>query len=315
MKTRVVCVLGGTGFVGRHLVAALSASGWRVRVVTRRRERHRDLLVLPGVDLIEGGIDDVAALRQYFSGAGAVINLVGILHERRRGEFQAVHVDLPKHIVSACRAADVPRLLHMSALHADAARGASRYLRSKGEGENIVHTTTDIHVTSFRPSVIFGPGDSFFNRFACLIRVSPGLLPLACPDARFAPVYVADVVAAMVGSLDDRRTYGQRYDLCGPAQYTLRELVEFTARVTGRRCRVIGLSRTLSALQARVMGALPGKLLTYDNYLSMQVDSVCSGPFPDVFGVTPATIEAVVPRYLGRRGDPFDAVRRVARHD
>lgn len=315
MNRRFICVLGGTGFVGWHLVNALAAGGWSVRVPTRHRERHRDLLVLPRVDVIEADIHEETTLREQFAGCDAVVNLVGILNERRRGDFQRVHVDLAKRIVSACRAAEVPRLLHMSALHAHAAKGASRYLRSKGEGENIVHTTAELAVTSFRPAVIFGPGDSFFNRFACLLRVAPGVLPLACPDARFAPVYVGDVVTAMTRAIDDRRTFGEHYDLCGPRQYTLRELVEYTAGLIGRRRAIIGLPAGLSALQARVTGLLPGKPLTYDNYLSMQVASVCGAPFPAIFGVRPETIEMIVPRYLTGKHDPYDVIRHRARHD
>lgn len=314
MNKRDICVLGGTGFVGKHLVTALSSAGWCVRVLTRRRERHRELLVLPHVDVIEANVQDEGVLREHFLGAAAVINLIGILNERRRGDFQAVHVDLPRRIVSACRLLGVPRLLHMSALNADMT-GPSQYLRSKGEGETAAHAADGIAVTSFRPSVIFGPGDHFFNQFACLIRAAPGLLPLACPAARFAPVYVGDVVAAFVRAVTDKGTWGRRYDLCGPTAYSLRELFEFTAAVTGRRCTVIGLPNALSAIQARLMGLLPGKPLTYDNYLSMQVDSVCAGGFPAIFGISPAAIESIVPRYVVGKGDPFDAIRYQARHD
>ncbi len=315
MKKRDICVLGGTGFVGQHLVAALSSAGWHVRVLSRHRERYRELLVLPNVDVVEADILDEGVLREHFPGAAAVINLVGILNERHRGDFQVVHADLPRRIVSACQSLGVPRLLHMSALNADVAKGPSQYLRSKGEGEDAVHAADDLAVTSFRPSVIFGPGDHFFNQFACLIRASPGMLPLVCPGARFAPVYVGDVVAAFVKAMTDKSTCGQRYNLCGPAAYSLRELFEFTAAVSGRRCTVIGLPNALSAIQARVMGLLPGKPLTYDNYLSMQVDGVCAGGFPDVFGITPASIESIVPRYVARKGDPFDEIRHHARHD
>ena len=316
MKKQRVCILGGTGFVGKHLVNRLADQGWRVRVLTRRRERHRELLVLPTIDVIEANIHDDAVLHEQFAGIGVVINLVGILNESRRDAFRKIHVDLPRRIVAACQEQGVSRLLHMSALHADAQAGKSRYQRSKGEGENAVHAAGNgLHVTSFRPSIIFGPGDNFFNRFAALVKLAPGVLPLACPGARFAPVYVGDVVTAFVKSIDDKRTFGQRYNLCGLATYTLQELLEFTAITTRRRCAILGLGNGLSALQARVMGLLPGKPLTYDNYLSMQVDSVCNGPFPEVFGVTPASIEAIVPKYLAKKGDPFDDVRHHSRHD
>lgn len=321
-KKYQICVLGGTGFVGFHVLHYLAAAGHHLKVLTRRRERHRDVLVLPTVDVIEADIHAPAALDEHFDGCDAVVNLVGILNEGRRPgtTFQAAHVDLPRHIVAACRARGVRRLLHMSALHADARHGASRYLRTKGEGEDVAHGAAqyDIRVTSFRPSVIFGPGDHFFNRFAALLQRIPLALPLAGPDTRYAPVFVEDVARVFCRSLDSRATYGRRYDLCGPRQYTLRQLVEYTARVTGRQRRVVGLGKTLSALQARVMSFVPGKPLTYDNYLSMQAGGVCRGVFPPVFEMTPTAVEAVVPYYLlGRnvRAQRYEAYRRAARHD
>lgn len=312
-----VCLLGGTGFVGSHLAALLSAHGYRVRIPTRRATRHAALRVLPGVELIEADIHDTAALRAMLQGCSAAVNLVAILNERRAGDFQTVHAKLPRNLVKLCREGGVQRLLHMSALNADAQRGPSHYLRSKGEGENLVHQAEGVQVTSFRPSVIFGPDDHFFNRFAGLLKLSPWLFPLACPQARFAPVFVGDVAQAMLVALEDPRTVGQRYDLCGPRAYTLTELVEYTARVLELRRCVIGLSRGLSRLQAAVMGHLPGKVFSYDNYLSLQVDAVCADVFPALLGITPASVEALVPQYLGHRDQRgrLDEYRQRARHD
>ncbi|MEO5573939.1 MAG: complex I NDUFA9 subunit family protein, partial [Gammaproteobacteria bacterium] len=297
MKIMTVCILGGTGFVGRQLVRQLTESGHQLRVLTRRRERHRDLLVLPNLSLAEVNIHDVQVLTDQFSGCDAVINLVGILNEKGRdgSGFRRAHVELPRIVVQACRAAGVPRLLHMSALNAEAATGRSHYLRSKGEGEDLVHSAPDLQVTSFRPSVIFGPGDSFFNRFGTLLRFSPLMFPLACPQARFAPVYVGDVASAFVQSLFESASFGQRYELCGPRIYTLKQLVEYTGQVIQVRRAVIGLGDALSRLQARILGWLPGKPFSLDNYHSLQTDSVCRGEFPALFNITPTALEAIVP--------------------
>jgi len=223
-----------------------------------------------------------------------VINLVGILH----GDFERVHAELPRRVVAACRARGVGRLLHMSAL--GASPGApSEYLRTKAAGEQAALAATDLAVTAFRPSVIFGPEDAFLNTFAALARTFP-VLPIACPQARFQPVYVADVAQAMCRALDDLSTHGKTYELCGPRQYTLKELVELVCEMTGRHRAVIGLSDRLSYWQAFVMERLPGKLITRDNLRSMQVPNVCAGVFP--FGIRPEALEAAAPAYLAPAG-------------
>lgn len=297
MNLQRICLLGGTGFVGRHLIYRMAERGYCVRVPTRRRERHRDLLVLPTLELVQTDIHDPKALIQLFADCEAVINLVGILNEKGHSGhgFYHIHVELAHKIAAACHKQNIRRLLHMSALNADARSGPSFYLRSKGQAEDFLHNTRDLHVTSFRPSVIFGPEDGFFNRFAKLLRLAP-LLPLACPRARFAPVYVDDVARAFVHALQDRRSFGRRYDLCGPHTYTLSQLVEYTASVIGAKRRVIGLSDFLSRCQARIFEYLPGKPFSWDNYQSLRIDSVCRGGFP--FGIQPTPLEAVVPGYL-----------------
>jgi NADH dehydrogenase len=312
-----VCVLGGTGFVGRHLVARLAQEGHQIKVLTRRRERHRDLLVLPTVSVVDADVRDEATLAREFRGMDAIINLVGILNESSRAKFRDVHVELPRRIIAACRKSGVKRVLHMSALNADAGRGASVYLRSKGEGENAMHAESGIAVTSFRPSVIFGPDDAFFNRFAAYLRMSFLIFPLASPNARLAPVYVSDVVEAFARALTRRATAGHRYDLCGPRAYTLRELVEYTAQQIGVRRRVVGLGPRLSALFAGLMEWMPGKPMSRDNLASLRGDSTCKGEFPAVFDITPTPIEAVVPVYLTRRNTRrrFYNMREKARRD
>ena len=195
MNTARVLVLGGSGFVGRHIVARLAAAGWDVVVPTRYRERAKHLILLPTVDVLEADIHDPLALEQLAAGADAAINLVGILNETRRGDFDRTHVELPRKVVAACHAARVPRLLHMSALNAGG-KAPSRYLRSKGEGEALV-AESDLVWTIFQPSVIFGREDSFLNLFARLEHFLP-VIALARADARFQPFYVGDVADAFV---------------------------------------------------------------------------------------------------------------------
>lgn len=305
MATLNVCMLGGTGFVGRSIAARLSRAGHRVRVPTRFLMRHRDILVLPGVVLVEGDVHDRDFLRRAFEGMDVVINLVGILNERGRSGagFERAHVELAAKVAEACRESGVPRLLHMSALGA-APDAPSHYLRTKARGEDAAHSAApEVHVTSFRPSVIFGPRDSFTRRFAALLRLAPGVFPLACPDARMQPVYVEDVAHAFVAAIDRYRTFGARYDLCGPRAYTLREIVEYIAALTGRRVRVVGLGPTLSRLEAAVMEWVPGKPFSLDNYRSLTVDSVCTGAdaLRQVFGIEPMPLERVAPGYLRER--------------
>lgn len=296
MKRQRACIIGGTGFVGRHLLTRLRDAGYHCVVPTRRAFRHRDLRLYPDVELQEvTAATDYAGL---FAGCSLVVNLAGILNESGGLTFQSVHVDLVRRIVAAAQAAGVPRLLHMSALHADAERGGSDYLRSKGEGEDIAHGA-GLAVTSFRPSVIFGRGDSFFNRFRGLLDLAPGMVPLACPNAQFAPVWVDDVAQAMVRSIGDERTIGQRCDLCGPKVLTLKELMAYTARTLGKRVWIIGLDDKRSELMAKLLGKLPGAPITLDNYRSMQIPSVCdehNGLLQ--LGIHPTDIDTIVPTYL-----------------
>ena len=319
MKNNTVCLLGGTGFVGYHLANHLTHHGYTVNILTRRRERHRELLVNPAIRIIEANVNDTDQLRRNFGGAGAVINLIGILNERnaKEGSFARIHAELPGLVAAAAAASGVARLLHMSALHADAAEPHSRYLKTKGEGEDRAHAaaTPNLGVTSFRPSVIFGPGDSFFNRFATLLKLSPLFFPLACPDSRFAPVYVGDVAAAFCKALADEATRGQRLELCGPDNYSLKELVVYTRDTLGLKKPVIGLGDALSRWQARLLGLMPGRPFTLDNYYSLQHDSLCSDNALPALGITPTAINTIVPGYIAGRNlrGRFQAFRQVAR--
>lgn len=297
MQITNICVIGGAGFVGRHLCQQLAARGYRVRVPTRDRERAKALILLPTVDVVVADVQDPAALAALVQGCDALINLVGVLHDARgkRG-FAAAHVELARKVVAACRANNVRRLLQMSALAA-AVDAPSAYLRSKGEAEMIVRES-GLDFTIFGPSVIFGPDDSFLNMFACLLRALP-VIALASPGARFQPVYVDDVAAAFVRALPDMKTFGQNYALCGPQRYTLRELVAYVGRITGQQRPILGLNRALSYCQACAMEWLPVKLMTRDNLRSMEIDSVSDSVFP--FGIKPQALEAVAPMWLATR--------------
>lgn len=299
MSGKSVCLLGGSGFVGRYLVSRLVRNGFSVRLLTRNRARHRDLEVLNGVAIVECNVHDPEQLKIHFSGQDVVINLVGILNEQGEQTFRKVHVELVKKIVAACQENQVSRLLQMSALSAHP-RGSSQYLQSKGRAEKYLHEELkgEIAVTSFRPSVIFGIEDSFMNRFADLLKKIPFIFPLARAQARFAPVYVGDVADAFLRALSDDATVGKRIDLCGPKQYTLAELVAYCAQLVGVKRRIIPLPDTLARAQALVMEQLPGKPFSMDNYRSLLTDSICPKSTP----TCPTPLEAVAPLYLGEEG-------------
>jgi len=310
MKIQKICVLGGTGFVGRHLATRLANQGYLLKVLTRHPQRHREIEVLPGAELVGADIHDPRILAEQFAGCDAAINLVGVLHEYSNQSFRAVHAELPAKVVEACRASGVKRLLHMSALHADAAKGPSQYLFTKGEGEQTVMQAQDLAVTSFKPSIIFAPDDDFFNKFAGLLKFNL-VLPLACPNSRFAPVYVEDVAQAFEVALENDATIGQSYELCGPRVYTFKEIVEGIARMLGKKRLVVGLSDSLAQLQAKIFGLLPVKIFTMDNYLSLQVDSVCSCNGLEALGITPHSIEGIMPAHFADH--PYDTLRQAAR--
>lgn len=296
-KERIV-ITGGSGFVGSHLAVKLAMDGHEVRILSRHTRNPRQVTLPHLVEEMQCDVYDARQMNQAFDDCTVAINLVGILNEHgHNGQgFHRAHVALSQNVVEACRANGIDRLLHMSALGADAQRGTSYYLRSKGEAEDLVHAS-GLQVTSFRPSVIFGEGDSFLNRFATLLKI-PGPFPLACASARFAPVWVGDVVECFARSLGNEMTIGQRYNLCGPNEYTLEQLVRYTAQLLGKRKWIVPLGDNVSALQARLLELLPGKPFSRDNFNSTRIPSICQGSFPSIFGITPAALEAVAPEYI-----------------
>ena len=303
MDIKKVLLLGGSGFIGTYIVNRLSQRGVEVTIPTRRRERTKALIMQPGVTMVEANIHCPQTLTDLMRGHDAVINLVGILHSRDvklpySDDFAQAHVELPRKIVAACQASGVRRLLHMSALKADP-RGPSEYLASKGEGEAIILAARDtLDITVFRPSVIFGLGDSFLSTFASVLRNFP-IFPLGFGHARFQPVWAADVADAFIDALYCEATIGQVYELVGPKVYTLRELVDYTAQLCGSNARVIALSEGWAYLQAGLMWLAPNPLMSPDNLRSMQVDNVAEGgPTNAPAGWSPTALEAIAPTYI-----------------
>lgn len=296
-----VCVLGGTGFVGTELVLRLAREGHNVRVPTRNVVSGAHLRVLPTVQPVVANIHNPLTLGQLFNGMDVVVNLVGILNQAGRTTFRSAHTELATRVVEAMRAQRVPRLLHMSSLGAGA-QAPSQYLRSKGEAEAQVRVAAaTVSSTIFRPSVIFGPRDTLTNRFAGLLKTSHGWLPLARPNARFAPIYVYDVVEAFMRALKDRSTIGKSLELCGPDVMTLEELVRITAAAAGLPCRIVPLPDFIAFTQGVVMGLLPGKPFTTDNYRSLTIDSVCKQDGCGALGIRPTRMEGVIRGYLNYR--------------
>lgn len=269
---QTISLLGGRGFIGSALTDHLTSHGFRVRVLSRAEvPTQRDDIEWQRCDPY-----DAASLSSALTGSSVAVNLVGILNPRafRPRDFDFAHVRLANNFVAAARAAEVRRVLHLSALHADA-NAPSEYLRTKARGENIVHDANDLNVTSFRPSVVFGAGDSFLLRFAQLLKFAPGVFPLACPDSLFAPVFVGDLAERMRDAIAREDTFGERLNICGPERWTLIEIVRYVAQLLDRKVRIVPLTKPLSRLQAQLCEVIPGKPFSVDNYLSLQVDSVC----------------------------------------
>ncbi|HYC41398.1 MAG TPA: complex I NDUFA9 subunit family protein [Noviherbaspirillum sp.] len=308
MAYRKVLVIGGTGFIGSHVIAKLADADCRVTAPTRREGRAAHLLLLPDVEQVtEANVHDDATLDRLMRGQDAVINLVGILHgkpgpagSRYGGDFARAHVELPQRIVDACVRNGVRRSVHMSALGVSQ-DAPSMYLRSKADGEAAATSAPEVAATIFRPSVVFGDKDRFLNMFASLQRMLPVMM-LAGADARFQPVYVEDVARAFVKALQDNRSIGKVYELAGPKVYTLRELVRLAGEYSGHRRPVIGMPDAFARMQAFILEHLPGgPLMSRDNLDSMKVDSVRKSPLADELGIDWTPVEAIAPRYLGRR--------------
>lgn len=301
MRHDSILVIGGSGFIGSHIVAQLAATGRRVIVPTRRPHRTRHLTVLPTVQLVEADVYDPRALDRLVQRADAVINLVGVLHSSSGTPwgpaFEHAHVELPRRLVAACQRKGITRFLHMSALGADE-HGPSMYQRSKAAGEKIMSSATDLEVTTFRPSVVFGPEDKFLNMFAQLQAVLP-VLALGGVQTKFQPVFVGDVAQAFVQALENIDTIGQIYELVGPTVYSMKELLHLAGVYSGHPRPVIELPAALARIQAFLLEHVPGgPIMSRDNLDSMKVDNVATGRHITPPAWQPTPLEAVAPRYL-----------------
>lgn len=296
---KIVCVLGGTGFVGNSIVRQLSEAGYTVKVLSRNCQRGKHLTGLKNVQVIESDVLNPAALKQNLKSATAIINLIGILHETKKISFERIHADLPKTLAEICVELKIPRLVHMSALQASD-KAPSCYLQSKASGEKYLANYSDkLTITIFKPSVIFGACDSFINLFAKLIKFLPVIL-LAKPDAKFQPIYVEDVATAFVSALEEKRTFGKTYELAGPNIYSLRELIQLVAKSLNKTRWIIGLNDSLSYLQAHMLELMPIKMMTRDNVRSMEIDSVSTQGFPDYLDFKPSSLESILPSYINQ---------------
>jgi uncharacterized protein YbjT (DUF2867 family) len=297
MRIRKIAILGGSGFVGSSIAAKLDATGYQVKVLTRRREAAKHLILLPNVQVIECDIKNQQALKNALTGMDAVINLIGILHEGGSNTFENMHHQLPRRVAQLCEELSIKRLLHMSALQANI-HAPSQYLRSKAAGESAVNEfNKKLDITIFRPSVIFGRDDKFINLFAGLIQFLP-VIALAKPSAKFQPIWVEDVASCFVNALENTTTFSKSYDLGGPQVVTLRALIEQVMATMGKTRPIIGLNDTLSLAQGFMMELMPIKLMSRDNVRSMEVDNVTNAPIAAELAVTPTAMDAIIGDYL-----------------
>ena len=320
-----VTIFGGSGFIGRHIVSRLAARGIVIRVAVR--DVAAAAFVKPMGDVgqvtpVRANITDEAEVAAAVEGSDAVVNLVGILFSRGRQRFDAIHRDGAARVARRARESGVDRLLHMSALGASLT-SQSRYARSKAAGEQAVREAFE-GATIVRPSVVFGPDDDFFNRFAALARLLPILPVFGCPPpafrdgtidlygdggTKFQPVYVGDVADAMVACLDRDETMGEVYELGGPTIYSFKALMELVLRATDRKCLLLPLPFWIASLEALFLELLPKPPLTRDQVVLLKSDNVVSGETPtlDALGIAPTAAELIVPTYLDRfrRGGRF----------
>jgi len=290
-----LCIIGGSGFVGRALIGAAREKGYQVTVACRHPERARKLGV-EGAKLAKADITNGRGLDEAVTGADCVINLVGLLYERGRQTFEAAHVRGTENIINACQRAGVKRYLHMSALGANT-ESESKYARTKAEAEDYVRTTKHLEWTIFRPSIIFGEGDSFFNKFKTMSALAP-VFPVIEGNTRFQPVWVQDVARAFIESIQNRQTYGKTFELGGPMAYTFRELLELLLRVLSRNRLLLPVPKPAAKIIATFGQFLPTPPLTPDQLILLGHDNIVQGEaFPALFGA-PTNLEAILPAYI-----------------
>ena len=289
-----ITILGGTGFIGSQLCAKLSPLCDKIHVLTRNTEANKDLKLIPNLEIIQANVSDDRTLNSMFASSDIVINTIGILNESGRDNtFYNLHYELTKKVSNAIKINKVKRYLHISSLNADP-RAISQYLITKGLAENYIRDNMNnfCNTTIFRPSIVFGEDDSFFNKFSTILKFLP-IFPLACSDSKFMPIYVNELTDFMVSTIRDNTRYGQKIDVTGPNEYTFRQLIDITLKSLKIRRLIIPLNYTLSKLQAVIFQRLPGKLFTLDNFLSLQTDSCSNEGFKGKLA-----LEDIVPGYL-----------------
>ncbi|HEX3755616.1 MAG TPA: complex I NDUFA9 subunit family protein [Rhizomicrobium sp.] len=302
MKNQLVTVFGGSGFLGRHTVQALAKAGWRIKVASRHPNSGfflRPLGTVGQIDFVKADISDPEEIAKTLTGAAAVVNLCGILFEKGQS-FDDVQAQGAQNIARAAAAAGVSRLVHVSAIGADA-NSDSDYAASKGRGEAAVQEVFPSAVI-LRPSIVFGPEDSFFNRFADLARYLPALPLVGGGKTRFQPVFVGDVAAAIVKALADEAIHGRVYELGGPTIYSFRQLMQIVLKAIDRRRALVSVPFPLASWKAFFLQLMPNPLLTPDQVRLLKRDNVVSNTALGLsdLGIVPTSVEAVVPSYLWR---------------
>lgn len=317
MKTHQIAVLGGPGFIGRYVVKHLAERG-EVLAVGSRHAADAKFLKLKGdvgqVGLVNIAIDDEVRLPAFLAGKDALINCVGILHERGAQKFDLLHYSAPARLARLAREAGIERLIHISAIGADL-RSSSAYARSKAAGEQAVRDAFPT-ATILRPSIVFGPEDDFFNRFASMAMLSPVLPLIGGGETRFQPVYVGDVAEAVVRALDDPAAAGRTYELGGPKIYTFRALMELMLAEIRRKRWFVNLPFAVATAQAWAMSICPNPPLTPDQVEMLRRDNVVSSGALTLgtLGIQPVAVEAILPSYLDRfrKGGWYDRRRTAA---
>ncbi|MXW47437.1 MAG: complex I NDUFA9 subunit family protein [Gammaproteobacteria bacterium] len=306
-------LFGGAGFIGSYLINALSRGGWTMTVVTKHPHRHRSLLVIPSLKMVETGDLSSDYIGSLISESDTVVNLIGILNQSRIDTFAEIHASLPGRIAEACLQRNARRLVNISALGSDV-NAPSQYLKSRAQGEQAVQSVIEkgLECTIIRPSIVFGPGDSFSRMFHQMLSMSPVLFPLILPKVRVQPVYVGDVVRCIAHAIDVKFTDQGKFDVAGPEIFTLREFVSLVDRFGGMRHKIVGLSPGLSKLLASFAQFAPGKPLTPDNLRSLQASVAIGEGMPEPYGVQPTRFESVAGEWLSPQIDKFDQFRTQA---